>query len=71
MAKMYCSTKVKYNGTSFPPYTPFEVAEADVEKLLTLKEAWLVKEAATSNQEPLEEKEEKPKKARRAKKEAK
>ena len=70
MAKMYCSTKVKYNGTSFPPYTPFEVAESDVEKLLS-KEAWLIEEPATSNQEPLEEKEEKPKKTRRAKKEAK
>lgn len=70
MAKICCSTKVKYNGISFPPFTPFEVAESDTEKLLS-KEAWLIEEAVASNMEVLKENEKKPKrKTRRVKKEA-
>lgn len=69
MAKMCCSMKVKYNGTLFPPFTSFDVAEADIEGLLS-KGAWIIEAPATSNQKSLMD-EEMPKKPRRAKKVAK
>ena len=71
MAQMYCSRKVKYNGTSFPPLTPFEVADKDVPDLIAAG-AWLIEKPATSKEELAEDKPKKETKVRRTKsKEAK
>ena len=71
MAQMYCSRKVKYNGTSFPPLTPFEVADKDVPDLIAAG-AWLIEKSATPKEELAEDKPKKETKVRRTKsKEAK
>ncbi len=65
MAKIYFGKTVKYQGMLFPPNTPFEVLDSEVEDLRQAG-GWLVEEEP---QPSLKEKAETKKPAGKAKKE--
>jgi hypothetical protein len=51
MAKMYFGKSVKYQGVSFPPNTPFEVLDVEVEDLRKAG-GWLVEDETPKEEAP-------------------